>query len=92
MSDAFESPDWVVAAFAQARAIAERTNAFWLEHLGDPGLFGGFHVEPEGDDREMLFISTLYGGRSVKGTAVEIESCSREYVLSRRCGRAKEAA
>ena len=92
MIDFPTAPEWVQDAFARADDLARDSNAFWLEQLGDPGLFGGFQVIPVGDDREERFESMLYGGRTLTGTAQEITAGSRAFVLSRRRGRNKGAA
>ncbi len=88
----FEAPAWVTEAFAKASELARESNAFWLEQLGEPGLFGGFQVNPVGDDKLILFESVLFGGRSLTGTAEQVTEGSRAYVLSRRRGRGKAAA
>ena len=92
MSELFEPPAWVTDAFEKARDLARESNAFWFDQLGDHGLFGGFQVRPTGISPNILFVSTLFGGRSLTGTAEEVAAGSRAYVLSRRRGRAKEAA
>ena len=89
MTDEFEAPAWVTEAFVKAEDLARASNAFWLEQLGDPGLFGGFQVEPTGSHPNILFVSTLFGGRSLTGTADQVTEGSRAYVLSRRRGRGR---
>ncbi len=89
MSDDFPIPGWAELAAIKASTIQERTNAFWLEQLGELGQFGGFQVHTIGDEQTVTFRSVLYGGRSIVGDAREIQEGSRAYVLSRRRGRAK---
>jgi alkanesulfonate monooxygenase SsuD/methylene tetrahydromethanopterin reductase-like flavin-dependent oxidoreductase (luciferase family) len=91
MIDRFESPAWVTEAFTKAGELAREANAFWLEQLGDLGQFGGFQIRPSGTQQDVLFQSVLFGGRSLVGSAEQVAAGSREYVLSRRPGRAKEA-
>ena len=78
--------DDVLARFRTAQQLAHESNAYWQAKLGDPGLLGGFQVEPLNAESNgsPAFVSILYGGRCLVGTAEELRAGSREYVDSRR--------
>lgn len=85
MSESY-TPAELSLACATAAQIQEHTNAYWIAKLGDPGPTGGFQVEAIAERRDgyQLFVSTLYGGRSLVGTGSEIRQGSAAYVDSRR--------
>lgn len=80
----------LAALEAEAAKLQVAANAYWTAVLGDPGLLGGFQVEPVGGhkDGRMVFVSTLYGGRRVIGDSKAIAEACSNYVESRRRGKA----
>lgn len=78
----------------QARALQVDVNELWAEKLGEHTALSGFQVEPFGillEDtakKHPLFVSTLFGGRWLIGTAAQVRESCRLYVESRRRGKA----
>ena len=84
-------PPWIEAALHTARVLQVGGNARWAQSLGELGPFGGFQVEAvtgAGLDAlgnpPVFFQSTLFGGRSLVGTAREVVVAQRAFIASRR--------
>lgn len=80
----------LAALEAEATKLQVAANAYWVAVLGDPGLLGGFQVEPVGahHDGRMVFVSTLFGGRWLIGTLLQVRQSCEQYIESRRRGKA----
>jgi hypothetical protein len=79
---------------AQALELQTSTNALWAKQLGPHTDRSGFQVEPFGilhEDTKKhhpLFVSTLFGGRWLIGTATQVRESCEQYIESRRRGKA----
>lgn len=79
---------------AQARELQAEVNDLWSEQLGPHTERSGFQVEPFGilhEDTKKhhpLFVSTLFGGRWLIGTMLQVRQSCKQYIESRRRGKA----
>lgn len=85
--ESFALPDWVVAAFAEAKQLADEANALWAAGIGAHTVYSGFQVDPvvqeiDGKD-DLRFASVLFGGRQFVGTGAEVRAAQRAYIAIR---------
>lgn len=79
---------------AKARELQAEANELWEQKLGEHTDRSGFQVEPFGilqadvNETHPLFVSTLFGGRWLIGTARQISASCADYIESRRRGKA----